>query len=394
MEKNQYYKNELMKLGIDGNILPKFDINYYDSILKDISELLSLKKNNFSVRYGDEKHPAKNTYLSMKQKLNDIQLKMKQYTENEKYYIEVSKKIEQTKIEIEEIENQIIEIKALNTNEVQKERIKLYKQIFEEILKKKKTLESLYRPLIEQLQKNEQEAQLGFFVKINVDIKSWIADGSKLIDLRKAGELYENKILLAQSYDKLYNAWINCDIDLIEKAIDDYTNNEAKKMVKMLLGSSSLVDLADWLFSIDHISISYEMKFNNIPLKLLSPGTKGILLMLLYLGVDKNDSRPLLIDQPEDNLDPESVYNVLVPYFKEAKKRRQIIMVTHNPNLVVGTDSDQVIVASIKSNDIGKLPTFIYLGGGLENPEIINKVCSILEGGKDAFEKREERYKG
>jgi hypothetical protein len=134
------------------------------------------------------------------------------------------------------------------------------------------------------------------------------------------------------------------------------------------------------------------MTFNNVPLKRLSPGTKGVLLMLLYLGVDKNDTRPLLIDQPEDNLDPESVFNVLVPYFVEAKKRRQIIMVTHNPNLVIATDSDQVIVAKITPKDVNQLPIFTYSGGGLENPAIVDKICSILEGGEDAFLKREKRY--
>lgn len=64
--------------------------------------------------------------------------------------------------------------------------------------------------------------------------------------------------------------------------------------------------------------------------------------------MDKNDRRPLLIDQPEENLDNQSVYKGLTGYFKKAKNRRQIILITHNPNLVVNTDSEQVIVASLK----------------------------------------------
>ena len=102
--------------------------------------------------------------------------------------------------------------------------------------------------------------------------------------------------------------------------------------------------------------------------------------------------RPLLIDQPEDNLDPASVYDILVPYFKEAKKRRQIIIVTHNPNLVVGTDSDQIIIANSENKIASKLPEFNYISGGLENSEIKIKVCKILEGGEVAFNKRSERY--
>jgi predicted ATPase len=61
----------------------------------------------------------------------------------------------------------------------------------------------------------------------------------------------------------------------------------------------------------------------------LSPGTRGIVLLLLYLAVHIHDRRPLLIDQPEENLDPHSVISELVPHFRIAKKRRQIIMVAH-----------------------------------------------------------------
>jgi predicted ATPase len=68
---------------------------------------------------------------------------------------------------------------------------------------------------------------------------------------------------------------------------------------------------------------------------------------LLYLAIDKEDDRPLIIDQPEENLDPKSIFDELVPLFREVKSRRQIIIVTHNANLVVNTDADQVIVAIV-----------------------------------------------
>jgi hypothetical protein len=60
----------------------------------------------------------------------------------------------------------------------------------------------------------------------------------------------------------------------------------------------------------------------------------------------------------------------------------------------VATDSDQVIIANMESNGTGKLPTFTYFGGGLENQKIVTKICSILEGGDEAFRKRGERYPG
>jgi energy-coupling factor transporter ATP-binding protein EcfA2 len=114
-------------------------------------------------------------------------------------------------------------------------------------------------------------------------------------------------------------------------------------------------------------------------------------LLLLYLAVDQSETDPLIIDQPEENLDPESVYDELVTLFRRASARRQIIMVTHNANLVVNTDVDQVLVAHCGSLSEGKLPRFSYLSGGLEDPDVRKAVCDVLEGGEEAFRQRARR---
>ena len=114
---------------------------------------------------------------------------------------------------------------------------------------------------------------------------------------------------------------------------------------------------------------------------------------LLYLAIDRHDPRPLIVDQPEENLDPKSVFEELVPHFREARHRRQIIIVTHNANLVVNTDADQVIVASSKRTANDALPEISYAAGGLENPSIRQAVCETLEGGERAFMERERRYR-
>ena len=130
-----------------------------------------------------------------------------------------------------------------------------------------------------------------------------------------------------------------------------------------------------------------------MPITQLSPGTRGIVLLLLYLSLDLEDARPLIIDQPEENLDPKSVYTELVTLFREARMRRQVIIVTHNANLVVNTDVDQVIVASCTRSDSNGPPLFEYRSGGLENPEIRAEVCEILEGGEPAFRERAKRLR-
>ena len=116
-------------------------------------------------------------------------------------------------------------------------------------------------------------------------------------------------------------------------------------------------------------------------------------MLLLYLALDDADDRPLIIDQPEENLDPKSVFDELVSLFIAAKSKRQVIMVTHNANLVINTDADQIIVADASPPLDGGLPSFNYVAGGLEDAEIRKVVCDILEGGAKAFRERARRLR-
>lgn len=150
---------------------------------------------------------------------------------------------------------------------------------------------------------------------------------------------------------------------------------------------------AHWLFGTDHITVRYEISYDSVDIRKLSPGTRGIVLLLLYLALDDSDDRPLIIDQPEENLDPKSVFDELVALFIAAKAKRQVIMVTHNANLVINTDADQIIVAEAGPHPSGGLPPISYVAGGLENAAIRKAVCNILEGGEAAFRERARRLR-
>ncbi len=98
-------------------------------------------------------------------------------------------------------------------------------------------------------------------------------------------------------------------------------------------------------------------------------------------------SETIIYDQPEDDLDNSFITSELISIFKTIKQYRQIIIVSHNANLVVNSDSEQIIIAQ---NEDGLLK---YISGSLEDPHINKAVCQILEGGKFAFEKRERKYR-
>lgn len=97
---------------------------------------------------------------------------------------------------------------------------------------------------------------------------------------------------------------------------------------------------------------------------------------------------PIIIDQPEDNLDNQSVYNKLVPCICAAKQKRQVIIVTHNPNIAVACDAEQIICCKMDKNT----HKITYLSGAIEDQEIKQNVVDILEGTMPAFDLRRRKY--
>jgi ABC-type lipoprotein export system ATPase subunit len=176
--------------------------------------------------------------------------------------------------------------------------------------------------------------------------------------------------------------------DVISKLEYDVREDKKDKRVIKSQIKREVLDFYNYLFSLDYLVPRYSLKLGETELSQLSSGEKGALLLIFYLLIDKNNV-PLIMDQPEENLDNQSVYELLVHYIKEAKKRRQIIIVTHNPNLAVVCDAEQVIYAKI---DKVNKNTVNYKSGSIENPEMNKKIIDVLEGTMPAFNNREDKY--
>ena len=117
----------------------------------------------------------------------------------------------------------------------------------------------------------------------------------------------------------------------------------------------------------------------------LSLGQKQSVLLALMLSADS--SRPLIIDQPEDHLDSEFIYQTLVPVLRRAKERRQVIIVTHNANIAVLGDAEQIIVLKAQ-DDTGQ----IVSRGSIDHTATRQYACDILEGSAEAFKRRAMIY--
>jgi energy-coupling factor transporter ATP-binding protein EcfA2 len=277
-----------------------------------------------------------------------------------------------------------------------------YASLFDGFALEQTQLAELYAPL-ESLLASESGTlgKLTFSVRREVDIESWAARGEELMDLRTGTVFRGRGELLRVATDALLSAWESGASADVANAMAVFRAQHDQHIIEQARVPRSNIpafrqwasDVSSWLNGTDHIALTYGVKYDGVDIEQLSPGTRGIVLLLLYLALDQTDDRPLIIDQPEENLDPKSIFVELVGRFIESRRRRQIIIVTHNANLVVNTDADQVIVASSGPHRPGGLPEMSYQSGGLENSVIREEVCEILEGGKPAFEERARRLR-
>lgn len=150
----------------------------------------------------------------------------------------------------------------------------------------------------------------------------------------------------------------------------------------------SVKDVYDLIFGLTYLRPRLTLQLGGKEVGELSPGERGILLLVFYLLLDKEEI-PLVIDQPEHNLDNASVYHLLGPCIRRAKNRRQIILVTHNPNVAIACDAEQVIAAEIDKQDGYKVT---YRSGAIENPALNLDAVNVLEGTWPAFEARDAAY--
>ena len=198
------------------------------------------------------------------------------------------------------------------------------------------------------------------------------------------------------------NFAINCE--LFNNLLDAIT-----KGTLGFKGGNTFQSALEQLFS-DRFHVHYIIKSGNDTINSMSPGKKALVLLEIIVNLD-NSNCPLLIDQPEDDLDNRSIYNELVQYLRKKKHERQIIVVTHNANVVIGTDAEEVIIANQEGDGTPNYSKrFEYRCGAIENispryddsgkilPGILNQkgiqeqICDILEGGKEAFNMRRKKY--
>lgn len=403
------YSEKLLKTGIKFDDIVKLNINKIplQSKIKDYKKEIKTNENSLDTKQKNsiawELKTIEKSIKELREKLDEPTRNYQIYKDKLKEWEDKKKKIlgsvntEGSKIYLEYEINYIktkLKEEILNSRNIC---IKKMKEIYFKKVEIKNTFKELYKP-VDDFIKNQivdkSEYKINFDVKFN--LRDFNNDILNFINKNKEGSFYGidqahtrlRKILEPINFD---------DVESIKKFINTFLNNfdfdrrneEKEKTVNNItLQIKDLKGFYETLFNLDYLIPQYQLKLGDKELNELSPGEKGALLLIFYLMIDKNDY-PLIIDQPEENLDNESVYNILVKHIKLAKKKRQLFIVTHNPNLAVVCDAEQIIVVNINKKNKNK---FEYEIGSICDEKINLRIIDILEGTLPAFNTRDNKY--
>jgi len=282
---------------------------------------------------------------------------------------------------------------------LQSERVGVAREIYRETRKLAEAYRRLYRPVEEfvALQKIASEAiplsfqvaiveegfASGFLEKINRQVRGTFAG------IEESHSLVRKRL---QTVDFDSEDSVVAFIEEIDSCLHTDRRPGAVagvrfQVAEQLRKGETPVSVYDYVYSLSFLRPRYTLRYRGHEIHQLSPGERGLLLLVFYLLIDKDDM-PLVIDQPEENLDNQTIYEILVRCLSDAKHRRQVVVVTHNPNLAVVCDAEQVIYAERDpaSNAVK------YEAGAIENPTMNKHIIDVLEGTRPAFKNRDSKY--
>lgn len=236
---------------------------------------------------------------------------------------------------------------------------------------------------------------INVYYEIAKEFKSYYSEFRTEDGSEKNRFIFSNELRVQTPIEYLidtFNKYISSKKRIVAKSnlhevCDMYINGRISELLKDTSDINMItLDLEKFSLEYDQINNIYYVdngKIKNIIDQ--SPGTQTNILME-YI-VYKKTSKPLLIDQPEDNIDNKTIYDKLRKWFSKLKNERQVIVVTHDANIVINSDAENVIVAEQKESD-----QFVYHYGALEYEDILDDASSILDGGKDAVKRRLTKY--
>ncbi|WP_394204946.1 TrlF family AAA-like ATPase [Shewanella waksmanii] len=395
------FNSDAKVLGLDVGNLIKLDIN--EKAISDF-EVASTTRDN-ELKESQSSLDAKKQSLTEKKaplsaQLNAPQQAYQQYKEQLKVWEEKKTALVGTKGEPDTFEGvkhrktQLDQLPA-QRKELHEKRQGLTRQIFRVLDEQKLNREALFEPVQSLIQNNaliRDEYKLQFRAELS-STSDQISHKLFSIVKQASGEFRgESESLsvmkeLMDRHDLDNEESLICFVQELHQKLESAAKDDAG-IASLLRKDRTANEVYNLIFGLDYLEPRYTLMFQDAQIGQLSPGQRGALLLIFYLLVDKGNT-PIILDQPEENLDNETIVSLLVPVLTEAKQKRQIIMVTHNPNLAVVCDAEQIIHCEFDRTDGHNIT---YTPGAIECRIINNKVVDVLEGTMPAFDNRRVKY--
>lgn len=425
---NIYHKSNIAQLLKDRDIFIKQeqlinkiskDIDSKENLFDELIKNIDLSEESYDIFEGDYKNEIENFAKEAIRGIADVKyeiIKLKEQFDNirKNYNNQISNSLwqraynqnlegfnnEKEQLRGKEVDD-IEKFEKLNNTKIQKENeLSKIVEIERTVLSDKNEMERLRSEFLSKSKEITQKRR-DFVEKILKDEKVRI----KIKPFRNQSD-FEKQLRIILQRDSGFDRDIECLRDIcfkgnIEKTINDvrdiFRNIRSNKPVsdgikgyfKNLVSGLNDEQLAEieLLLPEDEIEVEYKTSGskNFKPLSIASAGQKTTAILTFILS---HGDIPLILDQPEDDLDNKLVYELIVDRLRRAKENRQLIVVTHNANIPVNGDADYII-----SMDSESIKLKISETGSVDQKRIKDEICAVMEGGEDAFEMRSKRYK-
>ena len=294
-------------------------------------------------REGTTKSPAEGTIRWLRVQLEELEMRESADKVRNARINEIHSRMTAIDAETQRIGKEIDQIEGPEKERivaVRRERLNAYAAYFANLRQEQDTLEELYAPVSARLgteRAAEQEQDLEFSIRWEANLDAWLERGTALFDQRTVIPYRTMEGLGDAARRILVPAWISGEPERVRPAMEEFlTDFESRKLSpsKYMRSGIDLQDVYEWLYEVEHVRLNYGLKYNGVELEKLSPGTKGIVLLILYLGMEVADTRPLIVDQPDENLDNESNLRIADGLLQDSEEASS--GVSHHPQSQLG----------------------------------------------------------
>ena len=376
-------------LGFIDEKIPEFNQNI--SVLNGLLKKLGIPEQYSNLSYTNREAIAKRLRIvgtDITKAISGIEESQKELASFEASVRDHAKLLDRQRdavVAIEAAKTKIHEIEKNKTllGEAAEER----KALFKGLLITTSLLRKKYNEIIEVFsgQKAEILSDLDFDAQINFDSNRFCVDAQDVVDNRKVAVIGdENNEGVFNTLISLYLVLAGGE-ELVIPDIIDEVEKLGNSLKSKLKGSQaiSLGDFYNFMYG-NYLNVVPVVRYKKTNMLKLSLGQKATVLIKIYLA---QDDRPIIIDSHDDHLDNEFIMEELVRAIRQAKIYRQVILASNNGNVVINSDAEQIIVAN---RDHGRIS---YVSGSIENPAIRDRALRVLEGGAEAFKKRQQKYR-